>query len=213
MRLILFGPPGAGKGTQAKLLVRRYSIPQVSTGDILREAIKKGTPLGLEAESHMDNGALVPDRVVIGIIEERLQEKDCAKGFILDGFPRTIAQAEALSLVLKKLKRDLDCVISIDLDHQVLWKRLTGRRVCSECGEEFNIYYKRPSQDDICDRCGAGLIQREDDKETTIENRLRVYKEQTEPLLHYYQKGNKLKTVAGQGDISTVFQKICQLLE
>ncbi|OGW14994.1 MAG: adenylate kinase [Nitrospinae bacterium RIFCSPLOWO2_12_FULL_45_22] len=213
MRLILFGPPGAGKGTQAKLLGQRYGIPQVSTGDILREAIKKGTPLGLEAKGYMDRGALVPDRVVIGIIEERLQDRDCAKGFILDGFPRTIAQAEALSLALKRLRRDLDCVININIDHEELWKRLTGRRVCCKCGEEFNIYYKKPSQDNICDKCGSGLIQRDDDQEATIENRLRVYKEQTEPLLGYYQKENKLKTAAGQGDIPSVSQKIYQILE
>lgn len=212
MRLILFGPPGAGKGTQAKLLGQRYGIPQVSTGDILREAIKKGTSLGLEAKGYMDSGGLVPDRVVIGIIEERLQEEDCGKGFMLDGFPRTIAQAEALSLVLRGLKRDLGCVINIDIDHEELWKRLTGRRVCSKCGEEFNIFYKKPSQENICAKCGAILIQREDDKEATIEKRLKVYKEQTEPLIDYYRRENKLKTVAGQGDIATVFQKICQLL-
>jgi adenylate kinase len=213
MQLILFGPPGVGKGTQAKLLGQRYGIPQISTGDILRGAIKKGTPLGLEAKGYMDSGKLVPDGVVIGIIEERIQEEDCAKGFILDGFPRTIAQAEALSLALKQLKRDLDCVINMDINREELWKRLTGRRVCSKCGEEYNIYYKKPLKENICGKCGSGLIQREDDKEATIEKRFIVYKEQTEPLIDYYQKENKLKTIAGEGGIPIIFEKICQLLQ
>jgi adenylate kinase len=213
MRLILFGPPGAGKGTQAKLLSKRYSIPQISTGDILRESVKKGTSLGIEAKSYMDSGVLVPDRVVIGIIEERLQESDCTQGYILDGFPRTVTQAQTLSQVLRKSEKDIDYVINIEIAPEELWKRLTGRRVCSKCGEEFNIYYKKPSQDATCDKCGSTLIQRDDDKEAVIEKRLKVYKEQTEPIIDYYRQTGKLRSIDGRGEISAVFEKIRQLLE
>jgi len=213
MRFILFGPPGAGKGTQAKLLSKRYSIPQISTGDILREAVKKGTPLGKEAKSYMDRGALVPDNIVIDIIKERLQEPDCAKGYILDGFPRTVDQAQSLSEVLREANKDIDWVINIQIEEEELKKRLTGRRICSRCGEEYNIYYKRPQQDSICDKCGDRLIQRNDDQEAVIARRLQVYREQTLPIIDYYNRMGKLRSIDGRGDIQSVFERITDTLE
>ena len=208
MRLILLGPPGAGKGTQAKLLMSRLGVPQVSTGDILRQAVADGTDLGRKAKSFMDRGALVPDEVVIGIIEERLRRPDCSRGYILDGFPRTLAQAEALSRVLTSLSATLDRVLSVEVPEDDLVKRLAGRRVCRGCGYMFHVDTHPPKQSGICDTCGNTLYQRDDDKEETIRHRLRVYREQTEPLIAYYEKMRLIGRIDGRGTIEEISQRI-----
>lgn len=208
MDFILLGPPGAGKGTQAKLMIDKWDIPQVSTGDILRAAVREGTPLGVEAQGFMDRGELVPDRVVIGIIAERLKEEDAAAGFILDGFPRTIPQAEALQEILKDLGRDIDHVISIDVDDEELVTRLTGRRMCKGCGESFHVVFNPPAREGACDRCDGELYQRDDDKEATIRQRLAVYSEQTQPLIAYYEKQGKVRRIDGTGSIEDIFNRI-----
>lgn len=208
MDFILLGPPGAGKGTQAKLMIDKWQIPQVSTGDILRAAVREGTPLGVEANRFMDRGELVPDRVVIGIIAERLKEDDAAEGFILDGFPRTIPQAEALQGILQDLGRNIDHVISIDVDDEELVTRLTGRRMCKGCGESFHVVFNPSAQEGICDRCKGELYQRDDDKEETIRQRLRVYGEQTRPLIAYYEKQGKVRRINGTGSIEEIFSRI-----
>ena len=213
MDLILLGAPGAGKGTQAKVMVERWGIPQVSTGDILRAAVKAGTPLGKEAKSFMDKGELVPDRVVIGIIDERLREKDAARGFILDGFPRTIPQAEALEAMLKAAGRKLDRVLSIEVDDEELVGRLTGRRICRACGESFHVTLNRPKADGLCDRCGGELYQRDDDKEATIRQRLRVYHAQTSPLAGFYRSRGLLTDIPGTGAIEEIFSAIRKAVE
>ena len=181
MNIILLGPPGAGKGTQAKMLVDKYAIPQISTGDILRAAVKEGTPLGKEAKSYMDKGALVPDSVVIGIVEERIQEPDCQKGYMLDGFPRTVPQAEALDGMLNKLDSQIDHVVSIEVANEELVQRLTGRRTCRECGAGFHVMFDPPKQEGVCDKCGGELYQRDDDNVETVTSRLEVYGSQTLP--------------------------------
>jgi len=183
MKLILLGPPGAGKGTQAKLLAERLEIPQIATGDILRAAVKQGTPMGLKAKGFMDAGSLVPDEVVVGIVRERLQQVDCARGFILDGFPRTVAQAEALKEMLASLGKNLNAVISLEVDNEALVRRLTGRRTCQECGRGFHVDFDPPKTDGTCDACGGELYQRDDDREETIRRRLEVYTDQTQPLM------------------------------
>lgn len=208
MDFILLGPPGAGKGTQAKLMIDKWQIPQVSTGDILRAAVREGTPLGVEAKGFMDRGELVPDRVVIGIIAERLKEDDAAEGFILDGFPRTIPQAEALQGILQDLGRNIDHVISIDVDDEELVTRLTGRRMCKGCGESFHVVFNPSAQEGVCDRCKGELYQRDDDKEETIRQRLRVYGEQTRPLIAYYEKQGKVRRINGTGSIEEIFSRI-----
>lgn len=208
MDFILLGPPGAGKGTQAKLMIDKWNIPQISTGDILRAAVREGTALGVEAQGFMDRGELVPDRVVIGIIAERLKEKDAAAGFILDGFPRTIPQAEALQEILKDLGRNIDHVISIDVDDEELVTRLTGRRMCKECGESFHVVFNPPAREGACDRCDGQLYQRDDDKEATIRQRLSVYSEQTQPLIAYYEKQGKVRRIDGTGSIEDIFNRI-----
>lgn len=208
MDFILLGPPGAGKGTQAKLMIDKWQIPQVSTGDILRAAVREGTPLGVEANRFMDRGELVPDRVVIGIIAERLKEDDAAEGFILDGFPRTIPQAEALQGILQDLGRNIDHVISIDVDDEELVTRLTGRRMCKGCGESFHVVFNPSAQEGVCDRCKGELYQRDDDKEETIRQRLRVYGEQTRPLIAYYEKQGKVRRINGTGSIEEIFSRI-----
>ncbi|HLC21616.1 MAG TPA: adenylate kinase [Candidatus Methylomirabilis sp.] len=212
MRLILLGPPGAGKGTQAKLLMSRLVVPQVSTGDILRQAVADGTDLGRTAKSFMDRGALVPDEVVIGIIEERLGQPDCSRGYILDGFPRTLAQAEALSRALTSLSATLDRVFSVEVPEDDLVKRLAGRRVCHGCGHMFHVDTHPPKQGGICDKCGNSLYQRDDDKEETIRHRLRVYREQTEPLIAYYEKMRLLRRIDGRGTIEEISQRIHRVL-
>jgi adenylate kinase len=208
MKLILLGPPGAGKGTQAVRLVAHFGIPQISTGDILRKAVKDGTDLGKLAKSYMDQGALVPDEVVIGIIRDRIVQSDCDKGYILDGFPRTMAQAEALDEMLKNLGTGVDHVVNIALDDEEIIKRLTGRRTCSQCGAGYHILFDPPKKEGVCDQCGGALIQRDDDKEETVRERLRVYREQTEPLIEYYQKKGILYNVDGTKDINGVFEEI-----
>jgi adenylate kinase len=212
MRLILLGPPGAGKGTQAKLLTGRLGIPQVSTGDILRQAVAHGTELGREAKSFMDRGALVPDEVVIGIIEERLCKPDCARGYILDGFPRTLPQAEALARALTSLHASMDRVLSVEVPEEDLVKRLTGRRVCRGCGNMYHVDTSPPRKAGCCDTCGDSLYQRDDDKEETIRHRLRVYKEQTQPLVAYYERLGLLERIDGQGTVEEISQRVHRAL-
>jgi len=213
VNLILLGPPGAGKGTQAQMIVDRYHIPQISTGDILRNAVKEGTSLGKHAKAFMEQGQLVPDEVVIGIIDERLKAKDCNPGFILDGFPRTIAQAEALQTILSKNGRSIDHVINIEVDSEELVHRLTGRRTCKNCGAMFHILFHPTKQEGICDRCGGALYQREDDKEETIRTRLKEYEKQTAPLIHYYQTKKYLRSIQGVGSKDQIFERIIRLLD
>ncbi len=212
LNIILLGPPGCGKGTQAKMLTEKYHIPQISTGDILREAVKNKTPLGLEAKTYMDSGKLVPDDVVIGIIQDRLKQPDCEKGFILDGFPRTVVQAEALDDTLKTMGKKIEHAISISVDEEELLRRLTGRRTCRSCGAMFHILFNPPKKEGICDKCSGELYQREDDKEETIRNRLNVYNQQTAPLIDYYQKKELLRTIEGVGKIEDIFRKIEEVL-
>lgn len=213
MNLILLGPPGAGKGTQAQLMVDRYHIPQISTGDILRAAVKGKTPLGVKAKGFMDQGKLVPDELVIGIIEERLKAADCHPGFILDGFPRTIAQAEALQPILSKMGRSIDHVVNIEVEDEELVRRLTGRRTCKNCGAMFHIVFHAPKREGICDRCGGTLYQREDDKEETIRTRLKEYQKQTAPLIQYYQQKKTLRSIQGVGGQEQIFEQIVRLLD
>lgn len=212
MRLVLLGAPGAGKGTQAKKLIEKYGIPQISTGDLLRAAVAAGTALGKEAKSYMDKGELVPDSVVLGMVEERLKQDDCKKGYILDGFPRNTAQAEALDKMLASLNMSLTAALSVDVPFDDLMKRLTGRRTCKSCGQMYNIYFKPPAKESVCDKCNGELFQRDDDKEETIKKRLDVYNAQTAPLIDYYGKKGILKTVEGTGNIDDIFKKVCELL-
>ena len=211
MNIILLGPPGCGKGTQAKILIDTYHIPQISTGDILREAIKKGSPLGIEAKTYMEQGSLVPDQLVIGIIEERLQQADCARGFILDGFPRTVAQAEALDSTLSKAGLKLKYVFNIEVVNEELIKRLTGRRVCRKCGESFHITFNPPEKEGLCDSCGGELYQRDDDREETIRNRLKVYQAQTAPLITFYEEKDILHSVDGVGSIEEIKERLLNI--
>ncbi len=197
--LILLGPPGAGKGTQASRIVAEYGIPHVSTGDILRNAVKNQTQMGLEAKRYMDAGELVPDSVVIGIVKDRLQESDTAKGFLMDGFPRTIPQAEALDEALAALDRDVTKVLAILVEEEELILRLTGRRICRECQAPFHVEYNQPAKEGVCDRCGGELYQRDDDSEATVRNRLEVYRNQTEPLIDYYNAQGLVARVDGTG--------------
>lgn len=212
MNLILLGPPGAGKGTQAQMIVERYRVPQISTGDILRKAVKEGSPLGREAKAFMDQGQLVPDKVVIGIIDERLREPDCGAGFILDGFPRTIAQAEALQPILAKIGKSIDHVINIEVDPEELVRRLTGRRTCKNCGAMFHLFFQPSRREGICDRCEGMLYQREDDKEETIRTRLKEYGRQTAPLIQYYQVQSILRSIHGIGGPDQIFERIAHWL-
>jgi adenylate kinase len=212
MRLVLLGAPGAGKGTQAKKLIETYGIPQISTGDILRKAVADGTPLGKEAKSYMDKGELVPDSVVIGLVKERIAQDDCKKGYILDGFPRNNAQAEVLDKVLAEMGAPLDTALSVDVEKDVLMKRLTGRRTCRKCQQMYNIYFSLPKKEGVCDKCGGELFQRDDDKEETIRKRLDVYDAQTAPLMEYYKKKGIVKSVAGTGSIDEIFKQVCSKL-
>ena len=212
MRLVLLGAPGAGKGTQAKKLIEKYRIPQISTGDILRKAVADGTPLGKEAKSYMDSGGLVPDSVVIGLVKERIAQGDCKTGYILDGFPRTTPQAEALDKVLAEMKAPLDTALVVDVDMDILMKRLTGRRTCKNCQQMYNIYFGPSKKEGACDKCGGELFQRADDKEETIKNRLDVYGKSTAPLIDYYRNKNILKSVEGMGSVDDIFNKVCKIL-
>jgi len=213
MKLILLGPPGAGKGTQAKMLTERFSIPQISTGDILRAAVKEGTPMGLKAKEYMDAGGLVPDEVVVGIVRDRLLAADCDKGFILDGFPRTVAQADALQASLAEMDKALDRVISLEVDAEALVERLTGRRTCKECGRGYHVKFDPPREENICDACGGRLIQRDDDQEETIRKRLQVYADQTSPLISYYRDADVLIELDGMQPIPRVQEKMLSLLQ
>lgn len=213
MKLILLGPPGAGKGTQAKMLTERFNIPQIATGDILRGAVQAGTPLGLQAKSYMDAGGLVPDEVVIGIVRERLQQADCTAGFILDGFPRTVAQADALQASLETLGRKLDRVVSLTVDADALVERLTGRRTCRSCGRGFHVSFDPPRVADKCDVCGGELYQRDDDKEATIRKRLAVYDQQTSPLINYYRTAGLLAQLDGMQPIAVVQEQVLAALQ
>ena len=213
MKLVLLGPPGAGKGTQAKMLLEKYRIPQISTGDILRQAIKDGTKLGKEAKTYMDKGNLVPDELIVNIVKERIKADDCKNGYIFDGFPRTVAQAEALDKVLQGLSTSLDAVVNIDVPEEEVVKRLSGRRTCKSCGALFHVFYNPSAKEGVCDTCGGELFQRDDDNETTIRQRLTVYREQTAPLIDFYAKQNLVKTVPGSGKPEEIFSAMCDVLE
>jgi adenylate kinase len=194
-------------------MVDRYPIPQISTGDILRAAVKESTPLGMKAKGFMDQGQLVPDEIVIGIIEERLKAKDCDPGFILDGFPRTIPQAEALQPILTRIGKKIDYVINIEVDPEELVRRLTGRRTCKNCGAMFHLLFQPPKKEGTCDRCGGTLYQRADDKEETIRTRLKEYEKQTAPLIQYYQGKKTLRSIQGMGGLDQIFDQIIRLLD
>ena len=208
MKIILMGPPGAGKGTQAEKLVELYQIPHISTGDMFRKAQKDGTELGLKAKEYMEQGQLVPDEVTVGIVRERLAEADCKDGFLLDGFPRTVQQADALDGILKDLGMALDRVINIEVDKAFLVDRLTGRRVCRTCGATFHVVNKAPKVEGVCDKCGGELYQRNDDKIETVSNRLDVYAAQTAPLIEYYQFKGVMSSIDGSKSMEDVLADI-----
>jgi adenylate kinase len=213
MNIVFLGPPGAGKGTQAKILIERYGIPQVSTGDMLREHRAKGTELGKKAQEYMDKGQLVPDEVILGMVKERLSQPDCQKGFILDGFPRTVAQAEALDKLLSEMGKKLDFALALIVPDDLLVERLTGRRTCKNCGMMYHIKYKPPKVEGKCDVCGGELYQRPDDNEETVRNRLKVYHEQTAPLIEYYKNKGILRDIDGSKSIEEITQQIISILE
>ncbi|MDA8169332.1 MAG: adenylate kinase [Nitrospiraceae bacterium] len=213
MRIVMLGAPGAGKGTQAKKLIEKYKIPQISTGDILRQSVAEGTPLGKEAKSYMDKGELVPDKVVLGLVEERLKQGDCGKGFILDGFPRNTAQAEALDGMLSKINMPLQLAVSVDVPFEDLMKRLTGRRTCRSCGQMYNVHFSPSKTGGKCDKCGGELYQRDDDREETIRKRLQVYESQTAPLIGYYSGKGIVRRIPGTGSIDDIFGKITAEIE
>ncbi len=213
MKLVLLGAPGAGKGTQAKKLTEKYTIPQISTGDILRKAVADGTPLGKEAKSYMDKGELVPDSVVIGLVKERIVRDDCKNGDSRDGFPRNTSQAEVLDKVLADMNAPIDTALSVDVEKNDLMKRLTGRRTCKGCQQMYNVHFSPPKKEGVCDKCGGELYQRDDDKEETIKNRLDIYEKSTAPLIDYYGKKGILKSVSGIGYIDEIFNKVCSVLE
>jgi adenylate kinase len=212
MRIILMGPPGAGKGTQAELLIEKLQVPHISTGDMFRRAITEGTQLGKKAKEFMDKGELVPDNVTIGIVKERLMDEDCQKGYMLDGFPRTVPQAEALDTLLAELGQKLDAVVYITVPEKELIKRITGRRVCKNCGATYHINFSPSQKENICDKCGGEVYQRDDDKLETVENRLKVYWKNTEPLINYYKDKGILKEIDGNKDMNKVFSEIGRAL-
>jgi len=212
MRIILLGPPGAGKGTQAKLLIERLGVPQISTGDMLRAAVKDGTPLGRQAKAYMDRGVLVPDEVIIGLVRERLQAPDCARGYVLDGFPRTVAQAEALEKTLGELRLSLDHVLCLDVPSEDLVARIAGRRTCRQCGAMSHVRFSPTRRDGVCDVCGGETYQRDDDREETVRRRLAVYAEQTAPLVRFYEGHGLLRRIAGTGEIGEIFARMVQSL-
>ena len=212
MKIVMLGAPGAGKGTQAKMIAAKYGIPHVSTGDIFRANIKNGTELGKEAKSYMDKGALVPDELTVRILLDRVAQDDCAKGYVLDGFPRTIPQAEVLDAELIKLNDKIDFAINVDVPDENIVRRMSGRRSCPSCGATYHIVHIPPKQEGVCDKCGAALVQRDDDKEETVKNRLKVYHEQTQPLIDFYEKKGVLKNVDGTVDSEEVFAAIVKIL-
>ncbi len=209
MKIIFLGAPGAGKGTQAEVVAEKFNIPTVSTGNIIREALKNGTEMGLKAKSFIEAGQLVPDEVVIGIIKERLAKDDCKNGFILDGFPRTIPQAEALDA----MGISIDKVVDIEVPDENIMERMTGRRVCGKCGASYHLMFKKPLKDGICDSCGSELVQRKDDAPETVADRLHVYHDQTEPLKDFYEKAGKLSVVEGLGTVSEITERVLKALE
>ena len=212
MKIVFMGPPGAGKGTQAEKIIENYQIPHISTGDMFRKAIKDQTELGMEAKRYMDQGALVPDHVTIGIVKDRLSESDCKSGFLLDGFPRTVDQAKALDEILTSLDSKIDYVINIDVDLDILKERLTGRRICRSCGATYHKIFNPSAVEGVCDKCGGELYQRKDDNEETVGNRLDVYVSQTKPLLDYYSLAGNLVNINGQQSIDLVFEEIQNVL-
>jgi adenylate kinase len=213
MRLILLGPPGAGKGTQAKMLKEQFGVPQISTGDILRQAVKDNTELGIQAKSFMDVGQLVPDEVVIGLIKERIKQDDCEAGFILDGFPRTILQAEKLSETLTKMGLAIDTVVNLEVNAEEVISRLAGRSTCPDCGGMFHEESRPPKVSGVCDGCGGILAQREDDNAETILKRLDVYQESTAPLKQFYKKQGNLKTVSARGSVEEIFSRVLEMVK
>lgn len=213
MKLVILGPPGAGKGTQAEFIINKYNIPHISTGDIFRENIKNNTDLGKKAKSYMDKGLLVPDEVVIKIVQERISRDDCKDGFLLDGFPRTVTQAVSLDAQLDKLNTKLDKVINIDVDQSILVDRAVGRRICKTCGATYHVKYNPPKVEGVCDKDNTPLIQRDDDVKETVENRIKVYLDQTVPLLDYYVAQELLVNVDGSKDIKEVSEEIVKGLE
>ena len=213
MRIILFGEPGAGKGTYSAELVKRYHIPQISTGDMLRAAVKAGSDLGKQAYEFMKKGELVPDPMVIHMVHDRIQQKDAAKGFILDGFPRTVTQAESLDKMLHGMNINLNGVVKIEIEKETIITRLTGRRVCTNCGATFNVATMKPKKDGICDKCGHELIQRPDDRPETILNRLAVYQKDTAPLIEFYRKKELLKPVQCEGPYNEALARVFDALE
>jgi adenylate kinase len=212
LNIVLMGLPGAGKGTQADRITEELHIPHISTGDIFRQAVKEGTPLGLEAKKYMDDGQLLPDRITIGIVQERLGKDDCAEGFLLDGFPRTVPQAEALDEILNTLNRSLDHVLYIEVAEAELLKRLTGRRICSSCGATYHVVFDPPKQDGVCDRCSGTLHQRDDDQEETVAKRLEVNLGKTRELVDYYQSKGNLRRIDGVQPIEKVTESILKVL-
>lgn len=212
MKIIMLGAPGAGKGTQAKFISNEYRIPQISTGDIFRSNIKNQTELGRKAKSYIDQGLLVPDELTLDLVTDRLAKDDCVNGYILDGFPRTLKQADALTESLKKQGTAIDYAIDIEVADDVIVKRMSGRRVCPKCGASFHVEYNAPQKEGICDLCGAELIIRDDDKPETVKKRLEVYHESTQPLIDYYRKAGSLYSFDGTLPIEEVFGKICEVL-
>lgn len=212
MKIIMLGAPGAGKGTQAKMIADKYGVPHVSTGDIFRENIKNGTELGMEAKKYMDQGLLVPDELTVKILLDRVSQPDCKNGYVLDGFPRTIPQAEVLDKALAELGESIDYAIDVDVPDENIVKRMSGRRACISCGATYHVVHVPPKKEGICDRCGSELILRDDDKPETVKNRLDVYHKQTQPLIDFYTKKGVLKTVDGTVDMQDVFKAIVAIL-
>jgi adenylate kinase len=212
VKVVLFGPPGAGKGTQAKSICNRYSIPHISTGDIFRKNISENTPLGIEAKKYIDNGQLVPDEVTINMVKDRLQAEDCKLGYLLDGFPRTVHQANALEEFLDDRKESLDTALLIQVPSEFILERMTGRRVCPSCGASYHVKFNPTKIESKCDVCGSDIIQRKDDSEETVKERLAVYERQTQPLIEYYKEKDLLSVVDGTKAINEVFESICKIL-
>lgn len=212
MRIIMLGAPGAGKGTQAKKIAEKYNIPHISTGDIFRANIKNGTELGVKAKAYMDQGLLVPDELVVDLVADRIQQDDAKAGYVLDGFPRTIPQAESLDAALAKMGQKIDYAIDVEVPDENIINRMSGRRACVKCGATYHLQYAKPKADGVCDVCGEKLILREDDKPETVQKRLSVYHQQTQPLIDYYENQNALKEVDGTKDMEDVFADIVSIL-